>query len=582
MGFSGGSISAAAVFPLRQWPGRPIGLAELFTGHSSGESERRISARSLAVWFKERDPSMSQVSSLFELPSPQELVEDIKFWIQEKGPWWATSVTAHAVILSSVLLLAGSVVAPKKEGDAPLFEATADPIAPDAEIEHFELGEAPEQATELSTDTLMMETPTVTEQINTNANDPFEEAGGGMGSAATSFGGGDGFEIKGMSAGPAMRNMGGIGGQGESTKPGSGGKGEGFGSRGSGVRKAMLGHGGTKASERAVAAALNWLARHQGPDGNWSLSGYTKMCKDGSCAGKAQADSDSAATAMALLPFLAAGQTHKSKGPYKKNIYAGLYWLIRNQSTDGDLSAKSPQRMYTHGLATICLCEAYGLSGDTTVGGPAQQAINFICKSQNAGTGGWRYNPGEPGDTSVVGWQVMGLKSGLMAGLEVPSPVIEGAHKWLKSCASGKGGLFSYEVAGGATPTMSSVGLLCSQYLGMQKQDPAMVEGVGYLMANMPDMANRNTYYWYYATQVMHNVPGYDWDNWNRKMRKLLIESQVRKGCAEGSWDPSLPAKDVWGEHGGRIMMTSLSALTLEVYYRYLPLYKLDGKEEKK
>ena len=93
-----------------------------------------------------------------------------------------------------------------------------------------------------------------------------------------------------------MKNMGGIGGTGESNKPGSGGKGEGFGSRGSGVRKAMLGNGGTKASERAVAAALNWLARHQSQDGNWSLKNYKKMCKDGTCAGERQADSDSAAT----------------------------------------------------------------------------------------------------------------------------------------------------------------------------------------------------------------------------------------------------------------------------------------------
>ena len=503
-------------------------------------------------------------------------------WVRERGLWWATSVTAHAVILSTALLVVGSVVAPKKDEDIHSFEASTDPVTPEAEIEHFELGDTPDTPSELTTDTLMLETPTVTEQINTTDADPFEEAGGGMGSAEVSFGGGAGFEIKGIGAGPALKNMGGIGGSGESNKPGSGGKGEGFGSRGSGVRKAMLGHGGTKASERAVAAALNWLARHQGPDGNWSLSNYKKMCKDGTCTGGAQADSDAAATAMALLPFLAAGQTHKSKGPYRKNIYAGLYWLIKNQKTDGDLSAGSPQKMYTHGLATICMCEAYGLTNDLTVGGPAQQAINFICKAQNPGTGGWRYNPGEEGDTSVVGWQVMGLKSGLMAGLEVPSPVIEGAHKWLKSCASGKGGLFSYERAGGATDTMSSVGLLCSQYLGMQRQDPAMTEGVAFLMANMPDVNKRNTYYWYYATQVMHNVPGYDWDAWNRKMRKILIDTQVRKGCAEGSWDPAVPAKDTWGEHGGRIMMTSLSCLTLEVYYRYLPLYKLDGQEAKK
>ena len=30
---------------------------------------------------------------------------------------------------------------------------------------------------------------------------------------------------------------------------------------------------------------------------------------------------------------------------------------------------------------------------------------------------------------------------------------------------------------------------------------------------------------------------------------------------------------------GGRIMVTSLNCLTLEIYYRYLPLYQMDGKK---
>lgn len=97
-------------------------------------------------------------------------------------------------------------------------------------------------------------------------------------------------------------------------------------------------------------------------------------------------------------------------------------------------------------------------------------------------------------------------------------------------------------------------------------------------MGNLPDNNARNIYYWYYATQVMHNLPGYEWDTWNRKMRRILIESQeTKQGCTAGNWDPDKPTKDAWGEPGGRIMMTSLSCLTLEVYYRYLPLYKLDG-----
>ena len=91
---------------------------------------------------------------------------------------------------------------------------------------------------------------------------------------------------------------------------------------------------------------------------------------------------------------------------------------------------------------------------------------------------------------------------------------------------------------------MTSVGLLCSQYLGMKRGDPAMVEGMAYLMSQLPKAEARNMYYWYYATQVLHNVPGPDWDNWNRKMRKLLITTQVKGGCAEGSWDPAEPIKD--------------------------------------
>ena len=82
-------------------------------------------------------------------------------------------------------------------------------------------------------------------------------------------------------------------------------------------------------------------------------------------------------------------------------------------------------------------------------------------------------------------------------------------------------------------------GLLCYQYLGVPRTDPTMVEGTAYLMQNIPATSDKpNIYYWYYATQVMHNQPGPDWDTWNRKMRQLLIDTQCKDGCATGSWDP--------------------------------------------
>jgi hypothetical protein len=118
------------------------------------------------------------------------------------------------------------------------------------------------------------------------------------------------------------------------------------------------------------------------------------------------------------------------------------------------------------------------------------------------------------------------------------------------------------------------------QYMGAPRTDAGINEGVEYLMKNLPEKdGKRDIYYWYYGTQVLHNMPGDDWEKWNRKMRRVLVETQERGGCKEGSWDPET---DEWGDAGGRLFVTSLSCLTLEVYYRYLPLYKLDGKEDNK
>jgi hypothetical protein len=223
------------------------------------------------------------------------------------------------------------------------------------------------------------------------------------------------------------------------------------------------------------------------------------------------------------------------------------------------------------------------MTGDKHVGAAAQKACNFIMAAQNKQTGGWRYAPLEDGDTSVVGWQLMGLKSGYMAQLAIDNGAFDRTRKWLTLVGGGGSSShagFSYTPGGGATPAMTAVGLLCSQYLGAHREDPKMVAGRDYLMANPPDKGGRNVYYWYYATQVMHNLAGPEWDAWNRKMRRVLIDSQEKDGCAAGSWDPFKPSKDAWGEAGGRVMMTGLAALTLEVYYRYLPLYKLDKEED--
>ena len=201
-----------------------------------------------------------------------------------------------------------------------------------------------------------------------------------------------------------------------------------FGGRGgSGSRKAMLATGGgTKHTERAVTAALVWLAKHQSPDGSWSLHDYAQQCTDKTCAGQSDLSSDAGATALGLLPFLAAGQTHKMKGPYTGHIRKGIDWLIQHQQPDGNLAKGLTQMMYGHGLATIALAETYGLTGDQRGRGGAGGRELHRQRPEPAGRR-LRYNPKEPGDTSVFAWQLMALKSADVAGLKVDRSVLVGA-----------------------------------------------------------------------------------------------------------------------------------------------------------
>jgi hypothetical protein len=368
----------------------------------------------------------------------------------------------------------------------------------------------------------------------------------------------------------------------------------GFRGRAGGNRENLaLRDGGSLESERAVADGLLFLARHQAPDGHWSLDRFATHCNplapdpgpllrdDGSTGPGIR--NDVAGTAFGLLPFLGAGVTHKPAPPgtkrsvnYQKVVEAALRYLIAQQTREGEF----PGGMYAHGLASIALCEAYGLTSDPSLKLLAQKALDFIVRAQNPTTGGWRYVPRSDGDTSVVGWQVMALKSGQMAGLSVPRNTLELAGKWLDSCMTSDKGGYGY-TGPQETPTMTAVGLLCRMYLGWSPKNPGILAGVGRLnkVPPPPDPAAlRNMYHYYYATQVMHHMGGDSWQAWNPKMRDWLIQTQDRGADPkhpwhQGSWDPT---PDAHGKVGGRIMITSLSLLTLEVYYRHLPLYQRD------
>jgi hypothetical protein len=357
---------------------------------------------------------------------------------------------------------------------------------------------------------------------------------------------------------------------------GSGLAGRGIASRGALVREG----GGSEASERAVALALAWLAEHQLPDGSWNFD--QRRCPN--CRGKCKDQGEfgemtNAATALALLPFLGAGQTHQS-GSYKKTVKAGIGYLQRNMHrsnyrhrdygrvTHGDLTDPG-QGMYSQGLAAIALCEAYGMTRDQRLRNTAQLAANFCITGQDRLTGGWGYTHGTGNDCSVAGWQIMAMKSARMAYLDVPNEAFKKAFLFLDSVQADGGAHYGYR-SPGRGPGTTAVGLLCRMYMGWNRDNPALERGIETLAELGP--ARNNMYFNYYATQVMFQYTegkGPVWERWNTTLRDYLIEHQATAGHEVGSWNEC-----AYLMQGGRLYVTCLSAMCLEVYYRHMPIYQ--------
>ena len=330
--------------------------------------------------------------------------------------------------------------------------------------------------------------------------------------------------------------------------------------------------GGTPETQEAVALGLKWLARNQQEDGSWNLKGPY--------ANGGRHENHEVATAMALLAFQGDGNTTEA-GPYQEEVRKGWYFLLRQQEANGCFyrTGYRTHRYYTQGLATIAVCELYGMTHSPALRRsyrePAIKAIEYCVKGQGM-TGGWRYVSRTDSDLSVTGWVLMALQSARMAGLAVPRKTLYRASEFLDSTGRKVPGQYSYQPGKSPTRTMTAEGLLSRQYLGWKRDHPDLVAGVDWLLLpeNELDYAKgRDVYYWYYATQVMHHMEGEPWKKWNLTVREKVPAAQVREGDEAGSWDPLQPSRDKRADEGGRLYVTCLSLYILEVYYRHLPLY---------
>ena len=402
--------------------------------------------------------------------------------------------------------------------------------------------------------------------------------------------------------------------------------------------KSAVAIGGSPASEAAVERGLLWLARHQAADGSWSFEhshcidpfgNPTQPCH---CRAKGYIEGHTkASTATALLPFLGAGNTHL-QGPYKEVVYRGLEQLKTTldielkelHPDDPDFVPTFTGDLYGYGMTTLVMAEAFGMTGDPDLKRYTAALATFLARHQHP-LGGWRYELGQPGDITVTGWQVIALKSCQLTGLPVHSDIFRQVDRFLTSLTPpaparpGRARLVGehaeanardftryHYLASFANSTTrepnectSAIGLLCRLYTGWRRNDPRLMEGIEQLLQSKTHPALQ-LYRNFYLAQILLQTKHPAWTHWNRRNRDYLVKMQVTETsrmqadhpafgaapCEIGSWylfDPRATSKDAARDRhlapAGRLAHTALAILTLEVYYRLLPIYTEEAVE---
>jgi hypothetical protein len=306
------------------------------------------------------------------------------------------------------------------------------------------------------------------------------------------------------------------------------------------------------------------------------------------CDGPGNAANDVGITGLAMLAFLGSGNTLKL-GPYRNVVRKGAKWLIENQREDGLFGMPSSQEyMYSHAIATLAMCEVYGLSENfRPYKDKCQNALNYIAQARNT-YGVWRYQPKDnDSDTSITGWMIQALLSGKEFGLKIDEDAFKAARTWFDSVTDPVTGASGYQKRGegssrkvdlldkfpqAKTEALTAVVLMCRILMHDEpKEVPSMSKAADTILKKLPTWnpadGSIDMYYWYYGSYAMFQLDGKYWATWRQKLTDACLKTQRKRteGNFYGSWDPV----DAWGSDGGRVYSTAMMVLCLESYFRY-------------
>lgn len=306
-----------------------------------------------------------------------------------------------------------------------------------------------------------------------------------------------------------------------------------------------------------VPADLRWLKVNQNADGSWSSPGHKH---------------DVATTSLALLSFLGSGHTHRF-GTFKRSVLRGLNWLKKQQTEQGSMKVpgNSSAPLFDQALATMALSESFAVSRDFKLKKYAQRANDYLYLTRGDLGWGWSSRV-KSGNTIMTSFAVLAFKAGKTGGLKIPDEAFAHAARFYDK-VTGENGLVGYKKVGDGhslstrkgkgpiVPLFTSAACISRIFCGQKTNSKALSKSFQKLDEHKPETTLNEPLYWYFGTYSMFQKGGPDWKQWNRQMKSVLIPAIEKSG--------STKAQGVIGELCGRAGSTALSALTLEIYYRY-------------
>jgi hypothetical protein len=311
--------------------------------------------------------------------------------------------------------------------------------------------------------------------------------------------------------------------------------------------------------DRAVDRALVFLQNNQQKDGSWQDNGRSSM----------------AVTSLSVMAFLSAGHV-PGEGRYGATVEKGVRWVLKQQASNGLLSAEGHGEMYHHGISTLMLAEVAGMTQGELAKEVRTRLVKAVLLIKNAqrtagrDRGGWHYVARqEPGsDMSLTGWQIMALRASKNVGCDVPSEVIDRAIGYVKSCQEARTGGFCYTpFSYSPSIACTGTGILALEVCGKDEHLCAEVlKAGGHLIKNPPRWGGPFFYYSiYYCSQAGFQLG----DNYWKVIRKELHETLLSRQLDNGSWVGG--GSDA--NHGAPYC-TAMAVLALTVEYRFLPIYQ--------